>query len=351
MATQRYRVSEDASSEDSAPLDAGEIGEASYNAHTSDPEGDPQFTDKLSLRERFNKDRRNVLLLLLLYCLQGIPIGLSASIPIILQEKKIGYRQQALFSLVTWPFTIKLVWAPIVDSIYSSRFGRRKSWLIPSQLGIGITMVSLSFFINGLMGDGSSSPNVVLLTVVFFFLHFLAATQDIAVDAWALTILSKGNVGLMSTCNSVGQTAGFFISYTILLAFNSADFCNRFIRTIPQKTGILDFPSFLLYFGLLFVLVTTMVWWFKKEKNEEKEHSKADRNILSGYMRLLGIFKLPAVQTYALAILTSKVSREKGFKVGRFKILYDCPMSNLGGHLESGTLLMARWPGKGHEYH
>ena len=260
----------------------------------------------VSMRERINKDKSGIMLLLLLYILQGIPIGLSGSIPIILQTKKIGYRQQALFSLVSWPFTIKLLWAPLVDSIYSSRFGRRKSWLIPCQYSIGITMVTLSYFVDGLMGDGESSPNVIVLTIIFFFLHFLAATQDIAVDGWALTMLSKENVGLASTCNSVGQTAGFFISYTFFMAFHSPDFCNKYIRSVPQDTGIVDMPTFLFHFGLVFILVTSGVWWFKKEKKEDNR-TESNRNLLSGYIGLLGVLKLPAVQTYALAILTSKV--------------------------------------------
>ena len=49
------------------------------------------------------------------------------------------------------------------------------------------------------------SPDIWHLTVCFFFLNFCAATQDIAVDGWALTMLSEKNVGLASTCNSVGQ--------------------------------------------------------------------------------------------------------------------------------------------------
>ena len=51
------------------------------------------------------------------------------------------------------------------------------------------------------------------LTCMFFFLNFLAATQDIAVDGWALTMLKRENVGYASTCNSVGQTAGYFMGY------------------------------------------------------------------------------------------------------------------------------------------
>jgi PAT family acetyl-CoA transporter-like MFS transporter 1 len=46
---------------------------------------------------------------------------------------------------------------------------------------------------------------------MFFFLNFLAATQDIAVDGWALTMLQRHNVGYASTCNSVGQVENAFL--------------------------------------------------------------------------------------------------------------------------------------------
>lgn len=53
------------------------------------------------------------------------------------------------------------------------------------------------------MGDGADkSPQMILLTVVFFVLWFLAATQDIVVDGWALTMLKRENIGWAATCNS-----------------------------------------------------------------------------------------------------------------------------------------------------
>lgn len=309
---------------DSGTLEEDMSDDPTGSLLVSDPERDSKSTDRHSMRERFNKDRSSILILLLLYTLQGIPIGLSGSIPIILQTKKIGYRQQALFSLVTWPFTIKLLWAPLVDSIYSSRFGRRKSWLIPAQYCIGATMIALSFFIDGLMGDSVTPPNVRILTLVFFFVHFLAATQDIAVDGWALTMLSKENVGLASTCNTVGQTAGFFMSYTFFLAFHSPDFCNKYIRSVASDVGMVDLSSFMMCFGVVFILVTSGVWWFKKEKGEG--HTEAERNLLSGYMGLLGILKLPSVQMYALAILTSKVCLEAWRVFFLFEVGYTLDM-------------------------
>ena len=89
-------------------------------------------------------DYANVLLLLLLYVLQGIPLGLAGSIPMILQNKNVSYKQQAMFSFVYWPFSLKLLWAPIVDAAFFRQFGRRKTWLVPVQYLIGIFMLMLS---------------------------------------------------------------------------------------------------------------------------------------------------------------------------------------------------------------
>ena len=252
------------------------------------------------------KDGNNIALLLFVYVLQGIPLGLASSVPMVLQGKKIGYRQQALFSFVTWPFSIKLLWAPIVDSLYSRRFGRRKSWLVPMQYAIGVCMMLLSYVVNSLMGEEGEPPNVPILTAVFFLLSFLAATQDIAVDGWALTMLSRENVGYASTCNAVGQTAGFFLGYSIFLALESKVFCNMYLRWEPQETGIVDLPTFLFFCGIVFVVVTTGIWWFKRERKEEHEEREM-HSVMSSYKKLMSCLKLPSVQAFALAILTSKV--------------------------------------------
>jgi len=132
------------------------------------------------------KDKFSILLLLFLYILQGIPLGLISAVPMILQNRHVSYNEQAKFSFAYWPFSLKLLWAPIVDSIYSERFGRRKTWLVPMQYLLGVFMFVLSQNIDVLL-----EQNINLLTGVFFCLNFLAATQDIAVDGWALTMLSR----------------------------------------------------------------------------------------------------------------------------------------------------------------
>jgi len=128
-------------------------------------------------------DGKNIAVLLFLYILQGIPLGLGAAIPLILTNRQVSYKQQAEFSFAYWPFSIKLLWAPIVDSLFVARFGRRKTWLVPVQYLIGITMLVLAKNVNYYLdgeGNESSTPDVFTLTCMFFFLNFMAATQDIA---------------------------------------------------------------------------------------------------------------------------------------------------------------------------
>lgn len=141
-----------------------------------------ETSSEVELAPCLTGDRLNVLLLLFLYILQGIPLGLSGSIPMILSSRHVSYHDQAFFSLVFWPFSLKLFWAPIIDSIYSKRFGRRKSWLIPTQYLIGIFMLILSYSSESVLDKSpGGSMNIVFITAVFFVLNFLASVQDIAV--------------------------------------------------------------------------------------------------------------------------------------------------------------------------
>lgn len=103
----------------------------------------------------------------------------------------ISFSFQAEFSLVNWPFSVKLLWAPIVDALFWPKFGRRKTWLVPVQYLIGIVMIIMSYSVADWLGSDDKPPSMMILTVSFLFLNFLAATQDIAVDGWALTMLKR----------------------------------------------------------------------------------------------------------------------------------------------------------------
>ncbi|KPJ08428.1 Acetyl-coenzyme A transporter 1 [Papilio machaon] len=257
-------------------------------------------------------DEINIAVLLFLYTLQGIPLGLAGAIPMLLQNRGITYTQQAEFSFVNWPFSVKLLWAPIVDALFWPEFGRRKTWLVPVQYLIGIVMIIMSSSISDWLGSEDQAPSMMILTISFLFLNFLAATQDIAVDGWALTMLKRCNVGHASTCNTVGQTAGFFLGYVLFLALESPYFCNKYLRTVPEDTGLVTLSSFLLFWGWVFIITTTVVALFKHENNDtinnpQESQVKGIKDIVNAYKQLITIVKLPAVRTLALVLFTAKL--------------------------------------------
>ena len=125
-----------------------------------------------------------------------------------------------------------------VDGLFLKRFGRRKTWLIPTQLLIGGLMLlgarPLDSILNG------TEPDIVVITIIFFILYFLCATQDIAVDGWALTMLDPSDVDKASICNSLGQSLGYFTSYLLFIALNDVTVCNKYIRTIPSDEPLVS---------------------------------------------------------------------------------------------------------------
>ena len=83
--------------------------------------------------------------------LQGVPVGLAfGSIPFLLKSK-LSYGQVGLFSLASYPYSMKLLWSPIVDAVYSRRMGRRKSWIVPIQACSSILLLYLGSHIEALM--------------------------------------------------------------------------------------------------------------------------------------------------------------------------------------------------------
>jgi len=187
-----------------------------------------------------------------------------------------------------------LLWAPIVDALFIKRFGRRKTWLVPVQYCIGITMLLLAQNVDYYL-DQKPNPDVFSLTCMFFFLNFLAATQDIAVDGWALTMLKRENVGYASTCNSVGQTAGYFMGYVFYMALESY--------------GVLTLKDFLNFWAVIFMIATTLVAILKSEKDVDQcgEQDEPDLGIAGTYKMLLKIVFLPLMPMTIAYLLTAKI--------------------------------------------
>jgi MFS transporter, PAT family, solute carrier family 33 (acetyl-CoA transportor), member 1 len=335
-----------------------------------------------------HRDGLNYVLLIALYTLQGIPMGLSASIPFLIQQKmrllasstaqqlaesvlsqsnssvqstissaaaaatasaavRDSYNANAIFALCSWPFSLKLLWAPIVDSCFIRRFGRRKSWIVPTQSLAGILMVLGANFVERQLGLGvghilNESINVQGVTAFFFVLYFLMATQDIAVDGWALTMLSKKNRGRGPICNSIGQNIGYFLSFVGFLALNDAESCELLWRPLfglksnPER-GLITLGYFIRSMGYFMLLITTVVAFVKRElvanpnQNEsynrkllqnkkvdndsDRELDAAEIGLSETYHRLWAVCKLPAVQWLFLILLTYRLPTSLGDNV------------------------------------
>jgi len=249
--------------------------------------------------------------LLLLYTLQGVPMGLSMTVPFLLQEMGpdvVSYKEQAVFALCSWPFSLKLLWAPIVDSVYSKKWGRRKTWFVPIQLLAGLLFIwaGRPSSVDEMMGGDGKPPNVPKLTAIFFSMYFLMATQDIAVDGWALTMLSPPHVEKGSTMNVIGQNLGSFLGFVFFLALNDADTCNTYLRSVPSDEPLVTLGSFLSFFGWALVLTTISVAAFRAEADDG--HGEGETGLAETYATVWRVTQLPAVRRLFVVLITCRAS-------------------------------------------
>mmetsp|Transcript_2155 Transcript_2155/g.5419 ORF Transcript_2155/g.5419 Transcript_2155/m.5419 type:complete len:469 (-) Transcript_2155:724-2130(-) len=248
-------------------------------------------------------DLGNILLLTLLYCFQGIPLGLAGgSLPFLLKQH-LSYTQVGIFSLVSYPFSLKFLWSPLIDAYFFKSLGRRKSWVIPMELMAGAMMIYLSYNIDSMLIDDSY---IWTLTSNFFILIFLFATHDIAVDGWALEILQEENKTYASSCQTLGQTVGFFTSFTFLIAFNNPDFCNAYIFSVPQTEGLLQVSEYMHFWGFAYIISSLCILIFIHE--EPMSEYGDEMHILEIYKQVGQILKLSSVKWLVLVLVTSKVA-------------------------------------------
>lgn len=299
-------------------------------------------------------------LLVALYLIQGIPVGLAfGTIPFLLKSmaKETSFTTLGIFSIATYPYSLKILWSPLVDSIFNDKVGRRRSWIIPIQLVSGVLLFILGSCISrGLVFSGVDDAfhgrnggihdlNILTLTWYFGLLVFLCATQDIAVDGWALTILSKQSLTYASTAQTVGINMGYFLSFTIFLSLNSNDFANKYIRSVPKEYGLLSLGGYMKFSGVLYVLLTLYVILCTKERplqdilpklatkkdDEPKllvEYGDGDAigtentsSILHTYRCFVKILRLPTVQSLAIIHLVSKLAFQCNEAATNLKLL------------------------------
>lgn len=131
---------------------------------------------------------RRVLAILFLGFSEGLPLALTgATLSVWLREGGISKTAIGLFSLVTLPYALKFLWAPLVDRLrlpyLTRRFGRRRGWALLTQFCL----------MGALVGLGSTNPVIDLWWTAMFavIVAFCSASQDIVIDAFRVEYLAE----------------------------------------------------------------------------------------------------------------------------------------------------------------
>ena len=112
---------------------------------------------KKSSKKGLRRDLHHIIFLLYLYFLQGIPLGMVVSTSTLLASAKTSFSDQGTFSFAFYPFSLKLLWAPVVDSLFVPKIGRRKTWLFLVQALMCIFMLSTAEYVQNLVDNNHKS--------------------------------------------------------------------------------------------------------------------------------------------------------------------------------------------------
>jgi PAT family beta-lactamase induction signal transducer AmpG len=93
-----------------------------------------------------------------------------------------------LFSAVALPYTWKFIWAPAMDGITPPFLGRRRGWMLMTQVGLLILIAA--------MGQLDPTKSLKMMAVVAFCIAIFSASQDIALDAFRREYLTDEELGL-----------------------------------------------------------------------------------------------------------------------------------------------------------
>ena len=194
--------------------------------------------DKLQ-RRLFIKELPKLFLLVTLYSFQGLPLGFFLSTVPILFKKYLTYSEIGVIMMCTMPFSFKVLWSPFVEFYHIERVGKRKSWIIPTQL----IMCCILFYLMNNLEQLLIDKHVNLVAILLTTLVFVITCQDIAVDSWAVEMLLPQFTTYGSSSQSVGQRIGTFLSTSVFISLNSAEFCAKWIYKKDDNAKSLPLSS------------------------------------------------------------------------------------------------------------
>ena len=156
-------------------------------------------------------------------------LGFSAGLPSVLifttlslwlRDVGVSLETIGFISLVTVVYSIKFLWAPLVDRVrlpwLTTRFGPRRTWILATQAPIAIGLL--------LMSATDPSTSLGIMTALALFVGVASATQDIAIDAWRIEVAAADQQGIMAAAYQLGYRLAILASaIPLLLAESRSD--------------------------------------------------------------------------------------------------------------------------------
>lgn len=148
---------------------------------------------------------KKMLICLLMGFSSGLPLLITwSTIQAWLKESNVDLGTIGLLTLVQLPYTWKFVWSPIFDRYSLPFLGRRRGWLIASQIALTISIAMLGF---------TNPASIIILTIIAAVaVAFFSASQDIIIDAYRREYLTDEELGLGSTMYVYGYRVAMLIS-------------------------------------------------------------------------------------------------------------------------------------------
>lgn len=168
----------------------------------SEPIDEPVTKPQSAWRVYFN---RRVAPLALLGFASGLPLALTGgTLQAWATVENISLQEIGFLTLVGTAYTLKFLWAPIVDRYVPPLLGRRRGWIALTQLLLALGLM--------LMGQLTPSAHLGWLAAVAVAVAFFSATQDIAFDAYRTDVLRAAERGAGAALSVLGYRLAMLVS-------------------------------------------------------------------------------------------------------------------------------------------
>jgi MFS transporter, PAT family, beta-lactamase induction signal transducer AmpG len=136
----------------------------------------------------------------------GLPLGLVwIAIPTWMTKVGVDIKVVGLFTIATAPWSFKFLWSPLMDRYPLPLLGRKRGWILVSQ----IALVAVGLWLAGV----SDHPDAVwVIGALTLAMAFASATQDIAIDGYAVEVLRKEEHGAAVGARTALYRAAMFVS-------------------------------------------------------------------------------------------------------------------------------------------